>query len=181
MTSGKINFTLSYLWSEEKLLIKVNDVHDVKLSGEHSLVSPYVKIRTYRTPKHLFSFRDTNESTVMPNLDRELKTKMRRPADVLTYKETFEIPTDAETLKNLTVCFLLCDMDKLSRHVTLGETSVLLRKAKLLDAKEVTFSEDLREPSKVGIIQVIYVFMRSYIEKEESTYRNRLRRLIKLF
>lgn len=155
VTSGKIDFVLSYLWSEQKLLIKVVEVHDVKLSGEHCLVSPYVKIRIYRTPKQLFGFRESiGNNQVMPNMEQELKTKMRRPADVLTYKETFEVSMDAESMKGFTVCFLLCDMDKLSRHVTLGETSVLPRKAKLLDVKEAAFSKEFHEPSKVASSKV---------------------------
>lgn len=150
LTSGKIDFALSYLWCEERLVIKVIQVYDVKLSGGQSLVSPYVKIRIYRTPKHFFTIGNTDETShVMHNMEKEMKTKMRRPSDILVYKETFDVQMNADSLKNLTLCLLLCDMDKLSRHVTLGETSVVLKKAKLFEVQECLYSEEFHEPIKV--------------------------------
>lgn len=153
LVSGKIEYSLTYSRAEETLSIKVIQVLDVKLPDALSLVSPYVKIQTYKSPKPFFSFRDSESDRAMPNMEKEMKTKLRRPSETLTYNETFKTHIDADSLKLFTVCFVLCDMDKLSRHVTLGETSILLRKAKLADGQEKTFSEEFHEPLKVNSIQ----------------------------
>jgi hypothetical protein len=145
-----IDFTLSYSLSEEKLTIKIIEVKNMKTGEENILVSPYIKIRIYKTPKQFFTFRDHSEKgPVIINLEKEFKTKMHRPCEVLAYKETFEIPVDLETLKLFTLRLLLCDMDKLSRHVILGETSVILKKTDLWTVKDLKFSEKFRIPVEV--------------------------------
>lgn len=136
--------------SEETLSIKINEVKDVKLSDDASLVSPYLKIRIYKTPKQFFTFRDQSDKTsVINNLEKEFKTKMHRPSEVLSYKETFEVSVDLETLKTFTLRLLLCDMDKLSRHVILGETSVVLKKTELWTVRDLKFSEKFQNPVEV--------------------------------
>jgi len=153
LDSGKVEFTLSYMVSEEKLIIKVNEVRDIQLSNGFTLVSPYLKVRIFRKPKQFFTFRESvSGDKTISNLEKELKTRMKRPTDVLSYKETFEVPTDPESLKSLTVNMLLCDMDKFARHVILGEISVPLRKAGLLTVQERTYLEDFAQPDKVARI-----------------------------
>ena len=111
-------------------------------------MSPYVKIRLYRTPKQFFKFRSSSvKDHVINNLENELKTKMQRPNGTLAYKETFEVQMQAETLAQYTVKFLLCDMDKLSRHLILGETSAILRKLDM--STENTFVNELEAPKEV--------------------------------
>ena len=149
---GIIDFSLSYSMSEEKLIIKILEVKHMKTGEENILVSPYIKIRIYKTPKQFFTFRDHSEKgPVINNLEKEFKTKMHRPCEVLAYKETFEVPVDLETLKSFTLRLLLCDMDKLSRHVILGETSVILRKTELWTVKDLKFSEKFKIPVEVKL------------------------------
>lgn len=167
--SGHIDFTLGYSVSEEKLSIKINEVKDVKLTDGKSLVSPYLKIRLYKTPKQFFTFRDqSDKASAINNLEKEFKTKMHRPSDVLTYKETFELTVDLETLKTFTIRLLLCDMDKLSRHVILGETSVVLKKTELWTVRDLKFSEKFQTPVEeyLGTISVGL----SYLPTSEKLY-----------
>lgn len=162
LETGRIEFALTYFLSDEKLCIHVKEVRDVKMTSGNSLVSPYVRIRIYRTPKQFFTFRENvDKHSVMHNLEKEFKTKMHRPADVLAYKETFEVSVDLDSVKTMTIRFLLSDMDKLTRHVTLGETSLALKKTQIWSTGEVAFSEVFRSPvgEDVGtlIIGLIYL------------------------
>lgn len=142
MESGTILFTLSYLVSEEKLSISVKEVTDVKLKDGKTLVSPYIRVRLYRAPKQFFTFRENAEKdNLIVNLEKEFKTKMHRPCGTLAYNETFTLGVDLESLKTFTLRLLLCDMDKLSRHMILGETTLRLKKTQIWTVREISFSE----------------------------------------
>lgn len=152
---GQIDFTLSYSVSDEKLSVRIIEVKGILLEGEATLMTPYVKVRLYRTPKQFFTFRDPSEkSHGIVNLEKEFKTKMQRHSTILSYKENFEVNVDLESLKCFTIRLLLCDMDKYSRHVILGETSVMLKKTKLWTVRELMFSERLQEPIEVSTVIV---------------------------
>ncbi|XP_045162407.2 synaptotagmin-1-like [Mercenaria mercenaria] len=166
---GSIDFSLSYSVSEERLTIKIQEVKNVQVGDEKTLVSPYVKVRIYKTPKQFFTFREhSDKGPVINNLEKEFKTKMHRPSECLSYKESFEIAVDLETLKSFTLRFLLCDMDKLSRHVILGETSVILKKTELWTVRDLKFSEKFRSPveENLGTISVGL----SYLPTSEKMY-----------
>ncbi|KAL4221226.1 Synaptotagmin-2 [Mactra antiquata] len=166
---GQIDFSLSYSMSDEKLNVRIIEVKNIELESEASLMTPYVKVRLYRTPKQFFTFRDPAEkSHVIVNLEKEFKTKMQRSNKILSYKEDFEMDVDLESLKSFTIRLLLCDMDKYSRHVILGETSVNLKKTKLWTVRELMFSEKLQEPieEKLGNI----VLGLCYLPTSEKMY-----------
>ncbi|WAR15115.1 SYT3-like protein [Mya arenaria] len=169
LEKGEIHFALSYVQTEEKLVIKINEVKDVVLTENQQLISPYVRVCLYRSPKQFFTFRDGGKTEKnITNLEKELKTRMKRPSDVLAYKETFEIPMDLESLKSMTINILLCDMDKFSRHVTLGEISVNLKKANLLNIQEREYSEDFSEPNKENLGTL--TLGTSYLPTSEKLY-----------
>ncbi|KAH3822336.1 hypothetical protein DPMN_124113, partial [Dreissena polymorpha] len=169
LQKGKIDFVLSYILSDEKLIVKIIEVQDLQLADGGELASPYVKIRIYRSPKAFFTFREVvRADAVISNLETEVRTRMKRPGDVMTYKESFEIALEAEALRFTTVRLLLCDMDKLSRHVTLGETSVILKKEKLHTVHELAYSKDLMTPVKEPVGRVTVGL--SYLPTSEKLY-----------
>lgn len=169
VVGGKIHFTLSYIISKGTLLVKDIAVQDIQLLEGHELVSPYVRIRIYRSPKQFFNFSEHSEKTYdVNNLEHEMKTKMQRPNGSLVYKDAFEIKVDIETFKNISMRLSLCDMDKLSRHLSLWETSVLLKKTNLLTMSEIEFNKELKQPleDELGEIRVGL----SYLPTSEKLY-----------
>lgn len=170
LLSGTLEFTIKYSVLDSKLIIFVQEVRDLKLSEGGELVSPYVSVRFYRSPKQFFTFRggDPAKDQVINNLDKEMKTKMQRPNGTLVYKEEFETTIPSDILKYYTVRFLLCDMNKLSRHVVLGETSLVLKKIEIPRQGEMKFSQDLQPPTEddLGHINIGL----SYLPTSEKLY-----------
>ena len=150
LSSGTLEFSVKYSELDNKLAIFVQEIRDLKLSEGTELVSPYVSVRFYRSPKQFFTFGGSpTKDQVINNLDKEMKTKMQRPNGTLTYKELFEVEIPGDHLKHYTVRFLLCDMNKLSRHVILGETTLVLKKIEIPTSGELKFSQELQAPVEV--------------------------------
>ena len=150
LLSGVLDFSVKYSELDSKLTIFVQEIRELKLSEGTELVSPYVCIRLYRSPKQFFTFGGSpTKDQVINNLDKEMKTKMQRPNGTLTYKEVFEVEIPGDILKSYTVRFLLCDMNKLSRHVILGETTLVLKKVEIPSSSELKFSQELQTPIEV--------------------------------
>lgn len=168
--SGTLEFSIKYSVLDNKLSIFVQEVRGLKLSEGAELVSPYISVRFYRSPKHFFTFRGSNpaKDQVINNLDKEVKTKMQRPNGTLVYKEQFEIAIPSDLLKHYTVRFLLCDMNKFSRHVTLGETSLVLKKIEIPSFGEMKFSHELRPPIEDDLGQINLGL--SYLPTSEKLY-----------
>ena len=153
LQSGTLEFNVSYAASESTLKIGVQEVRDIKLGEGSELVSPYINVRLYRSPKQFFTFGggSPTKDQVINNLDKEMKTKMQRPTGTLVYKEKFHVAIPPEALKYYTIRFLLCDMNKLSRHVVLGESSLVLRKTEISSKdEELKFSQELQPPIQVN-------------------------------
>ena len=156
--SGTLEFFLNYSAVDSSLAISVQEVRDLKLGSGSELVSPYINVRLYRSPKHFFGFGggNPNKEQVINNLDKEMKTKMQRPNGTLVYKEKFNIAIPPDALKYYTIRFLLCDMNKLSRHVVLGETSLMLKKIEVPIDEELKFSQELHPPIQVTSYVLIH-------------------------
>ncbi|KAL3861091.1 hypothetical protein ACJMK2_007168 [Sinanodonta woodiana] len=155
LENGFLVYTLKYDQSSYKLTIHVLEAKDLKFTNMSELISPYIKIRLYRAPKQFFSLVGSRgKDHVINNLDKELKTKMQRPSETLSYKETFEVPLDSDSFRNYTIRFLLCDMDKFSRHVVLGESTVSLRKVELPNSVEVPFTHQLQQPKSEDLGEI---------------------------
>ncbi|KAK3578023.1 hypothetical protein CHS0354_027238 [Potamilus streckersoni] len=155
LENGNLVYTLKYDQSSDKLTIHILEAKDLKFTNMSELISPYIKIRLYRAPKQFFNLvRGRGKDHVINNLDKELKTKMQRPGDTLSYKETFEVPLDLDSFSNYTIRFLLCDMDKFSRHVVLGESTVSLRKVELPNSVEVPFTHQLQQPESEDLGEI---------------------------
>lgn len=169
LVSGTLEVSVKYSDEDNKLTIFVQEVRDLKLSEGTELVSPYISVRFYRSPKQFFTFGGSpTKDQVINNLDKEMKTKMQRPNGTLTYKEVFEVEIPGDLLKYYTVRFLLCDMNKLSRHVILGETSLVLKKIEIPDSGELKFSQELQAPIEDELGEINLGL--SYLPTSEKLY-----------
>ncbi|KAK3104902.1 hypothetical protein FSP39_012909 [Pinctada imbricata] len=162
LLSGNIEFSLKYDKFEGKLKINVMQVRDLVVESSYIIQSPYIRVRLYRAPKQIFSL-----GHVVNNLDTEFRTKLQKNSPVPTYNETFKAAILPEDLKLYTIKFQLCDLDKFSRRVVIGESSVALRK-KDIEFSERDFSEKLQTPVEENVGE-IYIGM-NFLPTAEKLY-----------
>ena len=130
------------------LTVGVLEVFDLTVRDESSFISPYIRIRFYQLPKNVFKF---GKDHVMNNFDMELQTKIQKASKNPVFNETFKVRMEERELKLYTIKLQLCDMDRLSRHVVLGETTVVTKKLNLLTSAEL-ICQNLEQPVEVSQI-----------------------------
>jgi hypothetical protein len=146
-----LEYSLKYDKYESRMSIRIFQIRRLAFDEHTDHMSPYVRIRLYRAPKQLFTFRGhLGTDYVINNLDVELQTKMQKSNEILVYNETFVVAVSENEVRSYTLRFQLCDLDKFSRHVVFGETSLSMRDTKIADFTETHFSEPLMLPKEVS-------------------------------
>lgn len=151
LKTADIEFTLKYDIIEGNLTLKITQVKNLTMEDINSVMSPYVRARFYRAPKQLFSF---GKDHVINNLDKEVQTKMQKLSENPVFNESFQVSVDQRDLPLYTLRLQLCDLDRYSRHVLLGESTVVIKKLDLPEVTEVTLTERLDPPAEVQTICV---------------------------
>jgi hypothetical protein len=146
---GILHFSLKYDRFDSNLLIKILEVTDLHADEESAILSPYVRVRIYRSHRHLFT-------AAVENFDTEFKTRMQKFKDNLTFNESFTSSVPVASIKHVSIKFQLCDLDKYSRKVVIGECVRKLKQLHLEDFEEKVFQEKLRDPIEVRIPVLIF-------------------------
>ena len=124
-------------------------------------MTPYVKVRLYHAPKHFFTFRGKpGRDQLINNLDVEFQTKILRRCDDPVFNELFIVPIDVNDVGSYTIKLLVCDFDKYSRHIVVGEITVALTDIEWSTETEIEFDEQLQPPTDV---RFIYCFTLCFI------------------
>ena len=145
LLDGNVEFSLKYDKFDGKLRINVTQVRNLVIDDSYTLQSPYIRVRLYRAPKQMFSL-----GHVINNLDTEFRTKIQKSSPVPTFNEIFKASISAADIKYYTIKFQLCDLDKYSRRVVVGECSISTKKLDF-DFEEKDFSEKLQTPVEVRV------------------------------
>ncbi|GFO08336.1 hypothetical protein PoB_003484100 [Plakobranchus ocellatus] len=125
---SRLAYGLTFDRAHNKLYIRVIQLGNFRVTDPDGALSPYIKVRVYRTPRHFFTF----------------KIRIQRRTDNPVFNDYFELTVDEPDVTAYTVKFLVCDYDKFSRHVVVGEVIVELSKVDLAAGEEV-LANDLIE------------------------------------
>ncbi|XP_061196946.1 synaptotagmin-C-like [Saccostrea echinata] len=136
---GTLHFSLKYDKFDNDLLIKILEVTDLNVEDKTAILSPYIRVRLYRSHRQLFT-------GAVENVDTEFKTRIQKFKDNLTFNETFKTSIAVTSVKHISIKFQLCDLDKYSRKIVIGECLMKLKKIHLEDFEEKVFQEKLRAP-----------------------------------
>lgn len=142
LPDGTLHFSLKYDKFEGNLVIKILEISDLKVDDASSIISPYVRIRLYKSQRQMFS-------GAVDSFETEFKTRIQKFKDVLLFNETFRSAIAPTSVKHVSIKLQLCDLDKYSRKVVLGECRVKLKRLRLEDFEEKVLQEKLREPMEV--------------------------------
>ncbi|KAJ8320532.1 hypothetical protein KUTeg_002119 [Tegillarca granosa] len=145
LDNGVIEYSLKYDKFEGKLNINILQVKDLCVTDLAAIISPYARVRLFRAPRQIFNL---GKEHVINNLDMELRTKMQKSSVNPVFNELFTVSIEPNELRHYTMKLQLCDLDKFSRHVVLGETTVGLKKLELTDFSENHFSQPLHHPEE---------------------------------
>ncbi|OWF41256.1 Synaptotagmin-3 [Mizuhopecten yessoensis] len=165
LKSADIEFSLKYNKLEGKLSLKILQIKNLSLQDVNSVISPYVRARFYRAPKQLFSF---GKEYVINNLDKEVQTKMQKASENPVFNESFQLDVDQRDLSLYTLRLHLCDFDRFTRHILLGEVTVIIRKLELPDATEVTYTEKMEQPAEEDLGEICLGM--NYLPTAEKLY-----------
>ncbi|XP_033763925.1 synaptotagmin-B-like [Pecten maximus] len=165
LRSADIEFSLKYDKFEGKLFLKIIQIKNLFLQDINAVISPYVRARFYRAPKQLFSF---GKEYVINNLDVEVQTKMQKASENPVFNENFQLVVDQRDLPLYTLRLQLCDFDKFSRHILLGETTVIVKKLDLPDETEVTYTERMELPVEEDLGEICLGM--NYLPTAEKLY-----------
>lgn len=127
-----------------RLNIRVIQLGNFRVTDPDGALSPYVKIRVYRLPKQFFAFNfklKNGRDLPMNHLVVEMQTKIHRRTDNPVFNEGYDVSVDAANISNYVVKFLVCDFDKFSRHVNVGEVTSDLSKLELRPGEEFLFND----------------------------------------
>lgn len=142
LQDGTLHFSLKYDKFDSNLLIKVIEIADLKVDDSTTIISPYVRIRLYKSQRQMFY-------GAVENFESEFKTRIQKFKEFLMFNETFRTAIAPTSIKHLSVKLQLCDLDKYSRKVVLGECVVKIKRLHLEDFEEKVLQEKLRVPIEV--------------------------------
>ncbi|ESO90569.1 synaptotagmin 47 [Lottia gigantea] len=160
--NGRILFTLMYDRVDSKLNIKIQQLVNFSATEPDGATAPYIKVRLYRTPKNFFTFRGKlGKDNSGQNLDVELQTKIQRRSDDPVFNEVFTKSIEQQEIGNYSLKLLICDFDRYTRHIVLGEVVVQLAKVDWLTQTEVKFDEQIGQPveENLGEMNVSLMFL----------------------
>uniref|UniRef100_A0A0B7AJ60 C2 domain-containing protein n=1 Tax=Arion vulgaris TaxID=1028688 RepID=A0A0B7AJ60_9EUPU len=144
-----------------KLQIRIIQLGNFIVTEPDGAMAPYIKVRVYRTPKHFFTFKLKSKDLPRNNLESENQTKIQRRSDNPVFNEIFNVDVDDHDLSSYTIKFLVCDFDKFSRHVIIGEVICDLSKLELVPGHETIFNDHLLSPQdeNLGEIRVALMYL----------------------
>lgn len=163
LPDGTLHFSLKYDKFDGNLVIKILEITDLKVDDASSIISPYVRIRLYKSQRQMFS-------GAVDSIETEFKTRIQKFKDVLLFNETFRSAIAPASVKHISIKLELCDLDKYSRKVVLGECRVKLKRLRLEDFEEKVLQEKLKEPIEEEAGEVTIGL--NYLPTAEKLYIN---------
>lgn len=141
---SRLAYSVKFDRMTSKLHIRIIQLGNFRVTAPESPTAPYVKVRVYKTPKHFFTFKTKTARDLVPNnLEAEVQTKIQRRTDNPVFNEGFEVKVEESELSAITIKFLVCDFDKFSRHVVIGEVTRDLSKFPVNVNEETLFNDQL--------------------------------------
>ncbi|KAK6177623.1 hypothetical protein SNE40_015685 [Patella caerulea] len=159
---GRLSFTLMYDRVDSNLSIKIQQLTNFSATDPDGATAPYIKVRLYRVPKNFFTFRGKlGKDNSTQNLVVEMQTKIQRRSDDPIFNELFTTHIDQHDIANYTLKLLVCDFDRYTRHVVVGEVLLNLSKVDWLTQTEVLFDEPLQPPMEenLGEVNISLMFL----------------------
>ncbi|KAK3767927.1 hypothetical protein RRG08_065440 [Elysia crispata] len=147
-----------------RLNIRVIQLGNFRVTDPDGALSPYVKIRVYRLPKQFFTFNfklKSGRDLPVNHLVAEMQTKIHRRTDNPVFNEGYDVSVDAANITSYVVKFLVCDFDRFSRHVNVGEVTCDLSKLELRPSEEVLFNDLIEgyNEEELGEIHVALMYL----------------------
>ncbi|GFR65757.1 synaptotagmin 47 [Elysia marginata] len=159
---SRLAYGLTFDRSHGRLYIRVIQLGNFRVTDPDGALSPYVKVRVYRTPRHFFTFKlKTVKELPLNQLEAEMQTRIQRRTDNPVFNEYFEMVVEDPDVAAYTVKFLVCDYDKFSRHVVVGEVTVELSKVDLSSAEEILFNDliERHHEDNLGELHVALMYL----------------------
>ncbi|RUS79910.1 hypothetical protein EGW08_012324 [Elysia chlorotica] len=159
---SRLAYGMTFDRAHSRLYIRVIQLGNFRVTDPDGALSPYVKVRVYRTPRHFFTFKLKSVRELPLNqLEAEMQTRIQRRTDNPLFNEFFELIVEDPDVSAYTVKFLVCDYDKYSRHVVVGDVTMELSKVDLSSGEEILFNE-LIEPhheDNLGELHVALMYL----------------------
>ncbi|XP_046332044.2 synaptotagmin-A-like [Haliotis rufescens] len=155
-------FGLMYDRVDGRLTMRVQKLSNFSITDPDGAMTPYVKVRLYRAPRSFFTFRGkASREHEMNNLDVEFQTKILRRSTDPAFNEIFMVPIDANEIHHYTLKMLVCDFDRYTRHIVVGEVVVPLSRVEWTTQTEVVFDEPLQPPvdENLGEVQIGLMYL----------------------
>ncbi|XP_035825605.1 synaptotagmin-A [Aplysia californica] len=159
---SRLAYGIMFDRAHARMHVRVIQLGNFRVTDPDGAMAPYVKVRVYRAPKHFFTFKLKTGKELLPNnLDVELQTKIQRRTDNPVFNESFEVKVEEPDVTAYTVKFMVCDFDKFSRHVVVGEVTCDLSKLELVSGEEVLYNDLLLNPQDehLGEIHVALMYL----------------------
>ncbi|KAH9514066.1 DNA-binding protein snt1 [Bulinus truncatus] len=150
---SRLAYGVDYDRPHGMLSVRVIQLGNFRVTDPDGATMPYVKVRLYRSPKHFFTFKlsAANKDLPMNNLESEVQTKILRRTDNPLFNEAFKFSVDGHDIAEYAVRFLVCDLDKFSRHIIIGETVCDLSKIDLTSGEEKLYNDLLMIPQEENL------------------------------
>ncbi|CAG5126159.1 unnamed protein product [Candidula unifasciata] len=159
---SRLAYGLIFDRTNGKLHVRVIQLGNFRVMDPDGVMAPYVKVCVYRRPKHFFKFKTKSPRELhRSHLTAEAQTKILRRSDNPVFNETLTFNVDPTDISPYALKFLVCDFDKYSRHVNIGEVTCDLSKMELTSGQEVLFNDLLLEPQEedLGELHVALMYL----------------------
>uniref|UniRef100_A0A0B6ZNX5 C2 domain-containing protein n=1 Tax=Arion vulgaris TaxID=1028688 RepID=A0A0B6ZNX5_9EUPU len=159
---SRLAYGIAFDRVDSKLQIRIIQLGNFQVTEPDGFMAPYVKICVYKMPKHFFTFKTKIPKELSRNhMEAESQTKIQRRIDNPVFNETFSIEIGSSDVSAYIIKFLVCDFDKYSRHVAIGEVICHLSKVGLSTSEEVLFNDPLMEPQEedLGELHVALMYL----------------------
>lgn len=141
------------------LHIKVIQLANFRVTEPDGAEAPYVKVRVYSIPKGLFGFKKTGREALHQRQVCEVQTKIQRRTDSPVYNESFEVKAVDLDTSAYVIRLLVCDLDRFSRHVVVGEVTRELTRAEQTSEEEIVYNDLIATPQDENLGEIHLAMM----------------------
>jgi len=158
---SRLSYGVTFDRSSHKMYIRVIKLANLRVTDPDGAEAPYVKVRVYKIPKAFFGFKKQNKEPMHNNFECEFQTKIQRRTDNPTYNERFEVKASDLDVSSYFIRLLVCDLDKFSRHVVVGEVWRDLCKTEHTSGEEVLYNDlvSIPQDENLGDIHLALMYL----------------------